>query len=87
MKIFYEFNSYRGYVFRDENKNIVSYKDIKDKFFILDGRKGKLVNIGYTNIYEQGFCGGYENYGFVFQDDLAIISLDKCPNGILLESV
>ena len=87
MNIFYEFIGYVGSVFTNENGENVKYETIKDNFFNLDGRKGKLIYQGYTSVYEQGYSGGYENYGFVFQDDLSSVSLDKHSGKILLEAV
>ena len=73
MNINYEFIGYVGSVFTNEKGDVVNYNDIKDKFFKLDGRIGKLIHLGYTNVYEQGYSGGYDEYGFVFQDDLSHI--------------
>jgi len=87
MNIYYEFIGYVGSVFTNENEVNVNYETIKDNFFNLDGRKGKLIYQGYTSVYEQGYSGGYENYGFVFQDDLSSVSLDKHSGKILLEAV
>jgi hypothetical protein len=87
MNIYYEFIGYVGSVFTNENEVNVNYETIKDNFFNLDGRKGKLIYQGYTSVYEHGYSGGYENYGFVFQDDLSSVSLDKHSGKILLEAV
>ena len=87
MNIYYEFIGYVGSVFTDENGEHVDYKTIKDNFFNLNGRKCKLIYQGYTSVYEQGYSGVYENYGFVFQDDLSSVSLDKHSGKILLEAV
>ena len=87
MDIYYEFIGYVGSVFTNKNGEKVKYETIKDNFFNLDGRKGKLIYQGYTSVYEQGYSGGYENYGFVFQDDLSSVSLDKHSGKILLEAV
>ena len=86
MNIYYEFVINASSFFTNESGERVEYKDIKDNYYKLDGRKGKLVHMGYTGIYEQGYIGGYDNFGFVFQDDLSLIRLNK--NGkILLEYV
>lgn len=87
MDIYYEFIGYVGSVFTNKNGEKVKYETIKDNFFNLDGRKGKLIYQGYTSVYEHGYSGGYENYGFVFQDDLSSVSLDKHSGKILLEAV
>ena len=87
MNIYYEFIGYVGSVFTNENGEKVNYKDIKDNFFNLNGRKGKLIYQGHTSVYEHGYSGGYENYGFVFQDDLSSVSLDNHSSKILLEAI
>ena len=84
MNIYYEFIGYVGSVFTNENGVEIEYETIKDNLYKLDGRKGKLVYLGYTSVYEQWYSGGYKNYGFVFQDDLSIISLNTSGKTILV---
>lgn len=84
MNITYEFIAYAGSIFTDEKGNTVTYSNIKDNFYKLNGRIGKIIHKGYTSVYEQGFSGGYDNYGFVFQDDLSNVSLS---GKITLEAV
>lgn len=86
MNIYYEFVAYAGSIFTNESGERVEYKDIKDNYYKLDGRKGKLVHMGYAVFYEQRYIGGYDSFGFVFQDDLSLISLKK-GGKILLEYV
>ena len=83
MNITYEFKGYEGSIFTDENGNIVEYSKIKDNFYKLNGRLGKIIHKGYTSIYEQGFVGGYDSFCFVFQDDLSNVILS---NKITLEA-
>ena len=68
--IYYEFIAYVGSVFTDENGKVIEYEKIKNNFYELNGRKGKIIHQGYTSVYDQGYSGGYDNYGFVFQDNL-----------------
>lgn len=70
MNITYEFIAYDGSVFKDEKDNRVNFESIKDNFYKLNGRKGKIYHKGYTTVYEQGYSGGYDSYGFVYQDNL-----------------
>jgi hypothetical protein len=84
MNITYEMIAYKGSIFTDEKGNTVSYLKIKDNFYKLNGRIGKIIYNGYTSVYDQGFSGGYDNYGFVFQDDLSSVSLS---NKITLEAI
>lgn len=72
---YYEFIAYGGSIFTDERGDEVLYSNIKDNFYKLNGRIGKIIDKGYTRVYEQGFSGGYHSYSFVFQDDLSNISL------------
>lgn len=83
MNITYEFIAYSGSIFTDEKGNTVTYSNIKDNFYKLNGRIGKIIYKGYISVYEQGFSGGYDNYGFIFQDDLSNVSLS---NKITLEA-
>ena len=76
MKINFRFEAYAGSIFEDEFGNSLLFsKDIKDKWLEKDGRKGKIIYSGYISVYEQGYSGGYENYRFIFQDDLTSIDL------------
>lgn len=74
--IYYEFIAYVGSVFTDENGKVIEYEKIKNNFYELNGRKGKIIHQGYTSVYDQGYCGGYyDSYGFVSQDDLKVRKL------------
>jgi len=84
MNINYEFIGYGGSVFTNENDERVEFKTIKDNFYKLNGRRGKIYHKGYTSVYEQGYSGGYDSYGFVYQDDLKTEDLDKSKK-VLLE--
>lgn len=84
MNITYKFIAYLGSVFADENSQGVEFKDIKDNFYLLNGRKGKIYHKGYTSVHEQGYSGGYDSFGFVYQDDLTMVDLDRGEK-ILLE--
>ncbi len=84
MNITYEFISYYGSVFENEKGERVDFKSIKDNFYKLNGRKGKIFHKGYTTVYEQGYAGGYDSFGFVYQDDLKTEDLDKGKK-VLLE--
>lgn len=70
MNITYEFGLFRDSVFKNENGEEVSFESIKDNFYKMNGRKGKIYYKGYTTIYEHGYSGGYDDYGFVYQEDL-----------------
>lgn len=87
MNIYFEYSPYSGGTFKNEKGEKISYETIKDTFFNLNGRKGKLIYQGKTRIYEQGFSAEFNNYGFVFQDDLSSISLQYPLEKVLLESV
>ena len=77
MNITYEFKGYVGSVFKNENGEQVNFESIKDNFYKLNGRRGKLYHKGYTSVYEHGYSGGYDSFGFVYQDDLKTEDLDK----------
>lgn len=87
MNITYQFIAYAGSIFTDEKGNIVTYSNIKDNFYKLNGRIGKIIDKGYTNVYEQGYCGGYDNYGFVFQDDLSSIDFASLGEKTVMEAI
>lgn len=84
MNITYEFIAYDGSVFKNEKGERVDFKNIKDNFYKLNGRKGKIFHKGYTSVYEHGYSGGYDSFGFVYQDDLKTEDLDKGKK-VLLE--
>jgi hypothetical protein len=84
MNVYYEFIAYGGSFFKDDKGELLLYKNIADNFYKLGGRKGKLIYQGYTSVYEQGYSGGYDSYGFVYQDDLSSVSLDT-NNKVFLE--
>lgn len=77
MNITYQFVAYGNSGFTDEKGVFVDYANIKDNFYKLNGRIGKIVHKGYTSVCDQGYSGGYDSYGFVFQDDLSSVSLSK----------
>lgn len=77
MNITYEFIAYDGSVFKNEKGERVNFESIEDNFYKLNGRKGKIYHKGYTSVYEQGYSGGYDSFGFVYQDDLKTEDLDK----------
>jgi len=84
MNIIYEFIAYDGSVFKNEKGERVKFDSIKDNFYKLNGRKGKIYHKGYTSVCEHGYSGGYDSYGFVYQDDLKTEDLDKGKK-VLLE--
>jgi len=84
MNINYEFIGYVGSVFTNEKGEQVEFKSIKDNFYKLNNRKGKIYHKGYTSVYEQGYSGGYDSYGFVYQDDLKTVDLNE-DKKVLLE--
>ena len=74
--IHYEFIAYVGSVFTDENGLYIEFDDIKDNLYELTGKKGKIIHQGTEYHTEQGFSGSYENYGFVYQDNLRVKKLN-----------
>lgn len=82
--ITYEFIAYAGSIFTDEDGDVFSYSKIKDNFYKYNGRLGKVIHTGHTSVNEQGYSGGYDNYSFVFQDDLTTMEL---VHGMILETV
>lgn len=82
--IIYKFVGYGGSYFINEIGETVDFEIIKDNFYKLNGKKGKIYHKGYTRVVQHGYLGGYDNYGFVFQDDLKTEDLDKSKE-ILLE--
>ncbi len=84
MSITYEFIGYVGSVFTNEKGERVEFKTIEDNFYKLNGRKGKIYHKGYTSVYEHGYSGGYDSFGFVYQDDLKTEDLDNGKK-VLLE--
>lgn len=83
MNITYEFIAYDGSVFKNEKGERVDFKSIEDNFYKLNGRKGKIFHKGYTSVYEHGYSGGYDSFGFVYQDDLKTEDLDKGKKSLL----
>lgn len=59
MNIYYEFIGYVGSVFTNEKGDEINYETIKDNFYKLDGRKGKLIYQG--NSYDDYVTGGGTN--------------------------
>lgn len=87
MNITYEFIAYAGSVFKNEKGEQIDYSAIHNNFYFLDGRKGKVIYLGVTHVYEQGYSGYYANFGFVFQDDLSVVGLDKSKKVLLVSEV
>ena len=77
MNITYEFIAYVGSVFTNDKGERVEFESIEDNFYKLNGRKGKILYAGYTSVNEHGYTGGYDNFTFVYQDDLKTEDLDK----------
>lgn len=75
MIITYKFVAYAGSSFKDEQGLSLNFESLKDNWFTLDGREGKIKHAGYTSVYEQGYVGGYDNYMFIFKDTLDSINL------------
>lgn len=85
MNIIYEFIAYgTGSFFKNERGEQVTFESIKDNFYKLNNRKGKVFHKGYTSVCDHGYSGGYDSYGFVYQDDLKTESLDT-QNKVLFE--
>lgn len=74
--IIYNFVAYEGSSFVDNCGDLIDFDTIKDNFYKIDGRLGKITHLGYTNVSQQGYSGGYDSYGFVFKDDLSKIILN-----------
>lgn len=88
MNIVFKFDGY-GSTFEDEEGNTIDFNSyIKDNFYKLDGRKGKILYIGYASVYdEHGYSGGYDEYGFIHQDDLSLRHLNWSIGKVVLEDI
>lgn len=77
MNITYKFEPYAGSIFKDENGKLISFKDIKNNFYTLNGKRGKIRHKAYINVYEHGYSGGYDTYDFIYADTLEVLSLNN----------
>lgn len=83
MNVTYQFIAYEGSIFTNENNKRIEFQTIQHNFYMLNGRKGKILKKGTTEVFEHGFSGSYESFGFVYQDDLTTVDLNKFKTTIL----
>lgn len=74
-KVNFKFEAYLGAFFTYDDGVFLDNDTLLNSFMEHNGRKGKVLHAGYTTIYEQGFSGGYDNYKFIYQDDLTSLKL------------
>ena len=84
MNIKVKYKPYAGCQIRTIGGTVLDYTSIKDNFFTLNGRVGKVIHLGTITIREHGFNAEMDKLGFVFQDDLSVKRLE-IDEEILLE--
>jgi hypothetical protein len=74
-KVNFKFEAYAGAFFEYDDGTFLDNDTLLNSFMEHNGRKGKVLHAGYTSVYQQGYSGGYDNYKFIYQDDLSSVVL------------